>query len=317
MVKKSIGVLFYPVRYHKLKILTLFVSLSLFFVLLFPLNELSDLVSSSVAQGTNNAVVLSFDDMGFQFAPTPGIGMSQVRAHIRGVGLIELARLQLVPAWVSLLSLKPGAMVRMRGLYQGDLDFFAQLTNLSGTKARFELSSQKVSLTPIVKQFAPIDTQVKGIVSLDVNGDLDLTFAAPPEISANVSVSDVDVATFMVPTPMGPMQLPQLAWKTLSLQGRIAENKVFLDPLQIGVEGDDIEATIRGEMGLNIQQQRVVPGRYDISVQLKIRPSSQVMQELGVLLKFFRSAQARRYVCFSSHGATWWPSKYEQPIVAK
>ena len=58
-------------KIHKLKIFTVVFSALLFFVMLFPFDDLSDLVTEKVAVATNNQVFLTFERLNLSLFPGP------------------------------------------------------------------------------------------------------------------------------------------------------------------------------------------------------------------------------------------------------
>src|SRR5262245_32786924 len=106
-------------RHHKLKIITTLLSALFFFVLLFPYDDLSEVVGSTVSEKTNNQVFLQFDKLGFQFFPHPALAFENVDVESTLFPSLQATHLSVAPSLRSLLTFKQGFTADASGLWDG------------------------------------------------------------------------------------------------------------------------------------------------------------------------------------------------------
>ena len=288
MIGKIFGTLLNVVRFQKFKIFS-YVMLTLFFAMaLFPYSDLSDYVTSKVAQLTQNKVYLRFDDMTIRWFPTPAIKMEKVSVETAAVPRIQSEEMTIAPSLASLLSFKLGASIEASGLWDGEV----QLTVKNGPKTEngtptqvFKINSSAVSLQQFGK-FMKSSVPMKGQLDMNLKVGVDPTYVVQPDGDVEIQIKGFQVIAANIPTPMGPINIPDVRVSELSLNGRISDGRLIVEESKLEKKGDDIHGTIKGNFGLRFQPEggmfTVLPGAYNSDVDLVI--SKALSDKLGVLL---------------------------------
>ncbi|WP_374035504.1 type II secretion system protein GspN [Bdellovibrio bacteriovorus] len=269
------------IRESKGKIFVMVVSALVFAFMLFPFDDLSDLISSQVSRLSNNSVYVQFEKLKMSLFPQPGVKMDQVYIESIRTPAISATELVITPSVRGLIQQKPYGHVSAKGLLKGDVDVQVgkgSKTENGAERHKIEVSAKKISLHDL-REMANLPVLLKGQLNLESTALADLTFQEQPDIEMNLSINQFELPPSNVNTPMGPLTLPDLKLSTVELKGRLAAGQFVIETGTIGKPGDELYGTIKGKIGLTIVNRGNSFGHqigaYNIEVDLKTKRSFQ------------------------------------------
>lgn len=278
---EHLGKFFKFIREGKGKIFVLYLSAQVFLFLLFPFDDLSDLISSQVSKLSNNSVYLQFDKLKMSIFPQPGVKMDQVYIESLRTPTLSAQELVITPSISGLIQQKPYGHVSAKGLLKGDIDVQVgkgAKTENGLERHRVEVTAKKVSLHDI-RELAHLPVLLKGQVNLQTTALADLSFQEQPEVELDLSINKFELPPSNVNTPMGPLTLPDLKLTSVELKGRLAAGRFIIETGTIGKPGDELYGTIKGDISLTINNRNgaIAPqvGAYNFEVDLRTRKSFQ------------------------------------------
>lgn len=269
------------IRQSKGKIFVMVLSALAFVFILFPFDDLSDLISSQVSKLSNNSVYLQFDKLKMSLFPQPGVQMNHVYIESLRTPALSAQELVITPSISGLIAQKPYGQVSAKGLLKGDVDI--QVGKGSKTengleRHRVEVTAKKVSLHDI-RELANLPVLLKGQLNLQTTALADLSFQEQPDVELDLSISKFELPPSNVNTPMGPLTLPDLKLTTLELKGRLSAGRFIIETGTIGKPGDDLYGSIKGDIALTINNRggSFAPqvGAYNFEVDLRTKKSFQ------------------------------------------
>jgi type II secretion system protein N len=266
---------------NKGKFVLTFFSTLLFLLLLFPFDDLSDLVSSQVSKVTGNQVYLQFERMGLSLLPKPGMSFDSIYVETKAIPGLKADELTLSPALSSLITQKPAGTITANGFLGGNVEVSVS----SGPKSdngverqKIVLSAKRLNLTQI-RDLAQMPVVLKGNLDASSTALIDLAFREQPDIDLTLKVEKFELPTSNIQTMMGPLTLPEIKLSSLELKGRLAAGKFLIENGVIGKSGDEIFGTIKGNMNLTLQNQGAgiapLPGAYSFDIDLNVKKSFQ------------------------------------------
>lgn len=265
----------------KLKFLVLIVSAVVFLFTLFPFDDLGDLVSSQVAQLSGNSLYVQFDKLKMSIIPQPGVQLKDVFVESRQMPPLSASELTITPSTMGLIQKKPYGHISAKGFLKGDVDLRVSKGARSDNgveRQQIEISAQKLNLTDL-RELANLPVMLKGKLDLKTTALADLTLQEQPEVDIAVQISQFELPPANVNTAMGPLTLPDLKLTAVELKGRLAAGRFIIESGTIGRTGDELQGTIKGNLGLNVQNQGGTPvpqmGAYNIEVDLRAKRSFQ------------------------------------------
>ena len=86
------------------------------------------------------------------------------------------------------------------------------------------------------------------------------------EGSLQIRGKRIQILESKVPTNLGPLQLPNLAWKEAVVQASVSKNKLRLEKVVLGSDEDDFFLQLRGDMDIRLNRGRVHIGSYDLQL---------------------------------------------------
>jgi type II secretion system protein N len=277
LIRKAFSALFNS----KLKILVMLVSVVAFLLVLFPVNDLGDLVSSQVSRLTGNKLFLQFEELKMSAFPSPGVKFEQIFVEAQGIPGVSAQEIRFTPSLGGLISQKPYGTVNAKGLFKGNV----QLTVKSGTRSdsgverqKIEISAQKLNLQEL-RELARLPVMLKGNLDLETIALVDLTFTEQPDMDVNLNISQFELPPSNVMTPMGPLTLPDLKLSTIEIKGRLAGGKLIIENGQIGKDGDELRGNITGNMEITMANTggviSPVLGGYTLNIALRTKRNFQ------------------------------------------
>lgn len=277
----NIAQLFKLLKENKGKLFVMFFSATVFLFLLFPFDDLSDLISSQVSKLSNNSVYVQFERLKMSFLPTPGVKMDQVYIESIRTPALSAQELVITPSVSGLIQQKPYGMVTAKGLLKGDVTVNMSKGARSDNgveRHKIEVSAKKVSLHDL-RELANLPVLLKGQLNLQTTALADLTFQEQPDMDLDLTINQFELPPSNVNTPMGPLTLPDLKLSTVELKGRLSAGRFIIETGTIGKPGDELQGTVKGNIGINIQNrggafsQQI--GAYTFDIDLKAKKSFQ------------------------------------------
>lgn len=285
---------------NKSKIFMLILTVIVFVFLLFPFDELGDLVSSQVSKLSGNQLSVQFDRMSLNLVPI-GLQLGNVRVDPANMSSLTMSELSIHPSLAGMISQKPYGSILAEGLFNGNIKVqvgSAPKTEKGTERQRIQISAQKISLSQI-RQMANFPLGLKGSISLETMALADLALAEPPEISElNIVINQFEVASSSLtlgapPGSVNPNEgievtIPGLKLSRLELKGRLSDGKFYIESSQIGKPGDEVVGQVKGTWNIDFINTggRFTPhfGAYDLQLDLKLNKSFQEKASSYLLL---------------------------------
>ena len=291
-------------RFHKLKILTLALSLLGFAVLLFPFNDLSDLVSSKVSQATANQVYVEFERLELNFGLNPGLRMEKALVEGRAFPTVEADSMVISPWFWGLVMFRKGAYIGLDGLFKGFLHInYHEAESLkNGNRLQnIDIKAEEIALASVndfLRAYNGLNLGLQGKLGFKSQMAIDPGFTQQPqgtfELSVNNFAATNPTITFMSDAmgPDGPIkvplsvELPPVKLGKVLVRGGLKEGRISLDEVTFGEAKDMLYAKIKGEVYLTIRNLggQVLPdfANYDLRVDLTM--ASELQTQLGTFL---------------------------------
>lgn len=283
-------VLAFLLRHWKKYLLAVFLT-AVFVVLMFPLNDVSDLVTTQVYQASGNKVYLQFEELNLDFLPAPGLEMAQISLEAAPLPPLAIRRLEVRPSLFGLLMQKLDASATAEGIFRGDI----QASIKPGRKAEngapthaIRVNAERLNLAE-VKKLVPAPVNFRGILNLNADGQVDPSFSNQPDITVDLSSQNFELLPSTVETMMGPLAVPELKLGRLNLKGRLSAGSFIIEEGQLGQPNDELNGTIRGRLGLEMRlvgNGMVVPiaTSYEFNVNLVAKKSFEDRASMFLLL---------------------------------
>ena len=265
------------------KILLVLLLTVVFVVLLFPLGDLNDLISTQVSNLTQKLVYFQFDNMRLNpLTTTLTIENATVDSPI--VTNLNIDSISLSPA-LSNLWRKPGGTLTVNGILKGDV---LVEVSPSGNKSKVELSASNFSLKEL-RETASLPLPMSGNLNVSSQGLADLTFTEQPEMDLSVVINNFEMPSGNINTQqMGALSVPMVQFDKVELKGKLSAGKFQIENGKLGSSRNEFYGDVRGEMSLSfrIENNRLIPvfGPYSLSLDLKATPDFQ--QRATLFLSF-------------------------------
>ncbi|MCB0412638.1 MAG: type II secretion system protein GspN [Bdellovibrionales bacterium] len=292
-------------KFHKLKILVTLVSSLIIAVIIFPYDDLSDVLTTQITKATGNQVYVQFEHLGINLFPTPGLSLDKVEIDTPITSSLKAGELSLSPSLPSLLLMKLEITARLQDFLNGKLSFSFQSkkslkeTNGSGS---YDISGSSLDLARL-SSLASLPVSLKGQMSLDIEGNVDPTLEEPMNAEFEFDGQKVQLLPLRMDIPnFGPMDLPGLKLAQLLAKGRFLPKEgsssrgmqnqdLVLEDVQLGNEKDALSGKLKGRITVRMQstgnQLNASISDYELRVQLHARPEAQ--KDFGVFLGFLDS----------------------------
>lgn len=272
---------FRMIKRNKGRIFVMILSTFAFLFVLFPFDDLSDLISSQVSKLSNNSVYLQFDRMKMSLFPQPGMKMDNVYIEAVRMPALSTSELVITPSITGLIQQKPFGHVSAKGFLKGDVDVSVSKGPRSDNgveRQKIEMKVKKMSLNDL-REIANLPVLLKGQLSLETTALADLSFQEQPDVELTVTINQFELPPSNVNTPMGPLTLPDLKISSVELKGRLAAGRFVIESGTIGKGTDELSGTIKGNIGLNIAnnggQFSPQVGAYNFDIDLRTKRGFQ------------------------------------------
>ena len=292
-VKTIIQWIFNIFRYQKKKIFFLLVSTVFCFILLFPFDDLSDFITVKISETTGDNLYLQFDKLSFSLIPQPGIKMNQVVVESSYAPTIKVKELAVSPKISSLVSGKPGGVVKSSGFFGGQImiDFGpSRELNLDQPETGVVLAMDELNLKELsqfLQKANKLPLSFSGKTNIQSKLHLDLPgFKEQPKGDFKIHIQKFKIPASRI--PLGPgldFPLPQLIFKEIKLMAKIDDKKLTITEGKIGNKKDNFNGSITGDIFIDIKPGfRLKEGGYDLKLNLNI--SHTLKEQLGAVFGF-------------------------------
>lgn len=270
---------------NKSKILLLFLLVIAFAVVLFPYDDLGDLITAEVANATGNTIHVQFDDLALGFLPQPGIKMTNVFIETPFVSQLKADVLKIAPSLLSLFNRKPMGRVKAENLFGGTLDLSVSSSNKikSPMALSADLDYSDFDLNEMVKTLVPIPMKAHGKASLTADVDFDAELKSQPDGTLLLTSQKVAIPSFSFDANMNGikqmMSVPALNIGQLKVKGQFKNGKVLFADTVIGSAKDDIFAKIGGDIDLKVSPNSTNVTYYNLAIDLTLKDT--FIKDLG------------------------------------
>ncbi|MBX2989273.1 MAG: type II secretion system protein GspN [Bdellovibrionaceae bacterium] len=305
---------------NRLRLLLSMISAVIFAVLIFPFNDLSDLLSSQISAATRNSVYVQFERLSLSFFPQLGAQAEQVHIESLFFPGIKVEEVTVTPSLGAALSQKPYGHVTAKGLFRGDVDARMGSGGQSerGTELqKLEITAQRLSLQDL-RQLANLPALIKGRLDLETAGLIDMTLAEQPDLALNIKIQQFEMpSTNLALGHMGELTLPEIKLSSLELKGRLSAGRLLIENIRVGGQpADDLQGTIKGTLGLNLRNAGGTPvpefGAYSFDVDLQ--PSANFRERAKFFLEFLTAYQQNGRIRMKLSGTHFGPAPSMAPL---
>lgn len=324
VIQKIATLLANILRFHKKKVLITFCAAFLFAVVLFPYDDLADLVTAKVAAATQNQVFIQFDELGIALVPLFALQMEKVEVDTPFLPTLSADALTLAPSIASLLQFKMGFSAAAQGLFQGDLSLSARQGKKVGEEGNVrqllvDADYSEFSLKSL-KETLELPVNLEGRASVNLEATVDPSFNEQPEAETELSISQLRLPPSTVPTAFGPVSLPNLQFSKVNGKARLTASEFLIEELTLGGADEPLSGRLKGKVNVLFQMQgdRVVPivGAYDIRMELNVRKAieNELSLFLGFLSRFKNPTPTGSRYAFRMTASRMGPPSDMQPI---
>lgn len=264
---------------HKWKV-TLTVWFAIVFVfILFPMNDLNDLITVQVSKLTQRNVFLQFNSMSINpFGPK--LTLEKVFVESGSVPTISADELTVSPSLMALINKKVEGHITAQGFLKGDVDIQIKTgpkTDAGLERSKIEIQAKNINLKDL-RELASLPVSLKGSLNLTTSALVELTFADQPEGDVNIVISKFEMPSSSVAlADLGRVNLPEMKLGQIELKGRLAAGKFVIESGKLGNPTDELHGDIKGDLGLTFQNRggQIVPllGGYNIDLNLNATPA--------------------------------------------
>lgn len=268
-----------------LKSFSLYFTLTLLFLfILFPFNDLSQLVSDQVSKATQNRIFVQFKNLSLSLFPA-GVQMEQVYLETATGTQLKLEELIVRPSISGALKRQPFGFVEALGFMNGK----AQIQILSGTQSekgseryKLEVKLEDLKLEEL-KNLINLPLVMHGQLSSQITAQASPLFNEQPESEFSLNVSNFKIPNSnVVLGALGALNVPEMKLRKIDGKGRLENASLMIDSLQIGQAGDDLSGSVKGQIALTVERIRdefqkrelIIPrfGSYSFDVKLNATP---------------------------------------------
>lgn len=308
---------------HKKKMLLLLVFTLVAALMIFPYDDLSDVVTAQVYARTGNKVYVQFDSLDLNFIPTPGVDLDNVVLEMPGFPTIEVPRLE-YGAWIAgAITGKAGGTINAQKLFGGDIEADIKQGEVlkSEQRATTIVSDAKKlnlkQLTDFLRASGRANIPLKGTADFTTDITVDPAMQTPPNgrITADIKALSLPI-TQLVPAHMSSFlaSIPELTFSRATVDASMADGKVAIKSLKLGAATDAISANVSGNLAMIPGPAGMQVSPQNLLVELSIRndaPSDIV--KMAPLIKDFMKVQPQvspngQTYRFIANGSTFSPA---------
>ncbi len=251
-----------------------------FTIILFPLGDLSDFISSKVSTLTGNQVYLQLDKI--HINPLTGsIGMENVLLETKSIENLTITNLTAAPSILSLISKRPGGILTAKGILSGNavikVSPSASKNKTDQPKSSVEINLEKISLKDLRHTFN-LSLPISGSLNMNAQALVDLAFTEQPDGDLIATIQKFELAGGNINLQdMGSLNLPEIKFSSVDLKSKFQAGKFVIENIRLGTAADDLSGTVKGDLNIVIQNMNgqifpVING-YTLSVELIAKQS--------------------------------------------
>lgn len=289
----------------------------LFFIWIFPFSDLSQMMTTMVAQGTGNQVYVQTETLDLHFLPTPAVSATGLSIET-SLPPVEAKWAKFTPGLLSALfnirtMMKAGSDPAASQALMTSLSFGLDAEDVLGADIDFSMRPGKKSESGVerskisvamenldlgrVQDWADLPVKFKGHADFETEMNIAPGFQEQPDGEFTLKVSKFNLPAATVMIPMGeasmPLNLPTLTLQNVVLKGRMTNGQLVIEDGTFGQASDPVHGRIKGQLGLRLQPAggQVIPilGAYTLTVDLNA--SKAVQKEIGIAFLLFDSAK--------------------------
>ena len=296
MISTVIETLIQWFRRYKGKAFLAIVFALIFFVMIFPYNDLSDFVSAKVATVTQNQVYLQFENLNLDLFPHPALAMDDVSVDLPQIQTLTTSHLAIAPSLSALIMLKLGFNLRAEDFLGGLLDLTVKpggKTEQGSEKQSFALDFNQVKLDQL-HDVLSLPIPLQGQANISTNMTVDPQWFEQPDGELDLTSKKLEIPASSIPTQMGPVQIPTFQFNQVQLKSRLSGGKLVIEDAILGKESDAFQGRIKGQMDIKMEKYgpSLQPniGAYEFRVDVTVKKSLEKdLNLLFVLVDRFRT----------------------------
>ena len=295
---KQLKAVFKYLLFHKKKIGLAHLLILFFLLVLFPFEDLSDLVSMQISNATDRQLFVQFENMELSIFPNMGLGLEKLTVETPTIGPISADRIVVLPSIRGLIFQEPAGKLTAKGLLNGNIEI--DLSNGRKTESGLPTSDLSIEGKSIslgeVKKLAPLPVSFKGSADFFTKGNVELTFKEQPDFELEMKVDKFEMPPSTFDTMMGPLSLPDLKVSLLEVKGRLSAGKFQIEKAALGKPTDEVFGSVKGGINIAIQNRGgifPVIGSYNFEIDLTVKPTfEQKFKTFLVFIENFKSTTA-------------------------
>lgn len=258
---------------HILKFIALILLTFLFIIVLFPYEDLTDLVSKQIATATNNRLYLKFNELDINLIPV-GIDLGDVEIITPSLPSLKASAISVSPSIAKLLAAKYGASVKATGLFGGDIFAKGTMGTENDKKEVVHnidvLEMDNIKINELQKLFPKVNFNIESRVNAELSEiQIEQEFKTQPAAEFNVEAGKTHIKSI---TLFNDLTLQDLKFSKVSLRGRLIDGELNLEDVQLGSGDDPLQFQIRGKLALTFRKFGVIvsprASKYDIYLKL-------------------------------------------------
>jgi type II secretion system protein N len=275
---------------NKSKIFLMLFSTFVFSFLLFPFDDLSDLVTAQVSKLTSNQVYLQFDKMHLGVIPSVGLHLKNVSVETPQISALTAQEFSVSPSLSTLIHQKPAGTISATGILKGNVEISLKSAGKteSGTDRQgIQLNAENISLAEL-KDLLSLPVYLKGKLDISSQAVIDLAFKEQPDMDLNVNIDKFELPPGNVQTMMGPLALPEIKLAQVQLKGRLSAGKFNIEEGKIGKPTDDLHGDIKGSLQLQLRNTSlgIQPEMGEYNLQLNLNVKKDLQERAALFLSF-------------------------------
>lgn len=277
---------------HKSKVFVFIVAIFTFTFLLFPFDELGDLVGQQISKATNNQVYLQFQNMDISLLPTPALNLNQVYLETAFAPTLTTQELLIRPSLWGMIRQQPYGTIKSKGFLSGQIETHVN----SGTKTesgterhQIKIQASEMNLNDL-KKILSLNFDFSGQADLNAEIQSDFEMKEQPEGDFTLHVKKLDIPTNSINMGGDILVLPDLVLSDVKIKGRLTGGQLIIEEGQIGNNKDDLYGQIKGNLGLNMSPTlRPLLSSYSFNVDLTA--TSKFQNKASLFLMFLDSTK--------------------------
>lgn len=265
-----------------------------FFIFLFPLNDLGDLISTQVAKQTQNQVYFQFDGLNLGLIPL-GLQMSNVFVETNHLSALKAKEVTVLPSVSGMLKGMPYGHITATDFLKGELNLIVSSASSSEKaieRTQLELAAKKLSLKEL-RNLLGFQFFIQGDLNVNSKAIADFAFQEQPEVDLTFGLTKFELPPTNIETGFGPFTTPELKLRQVDLKGRLKDGTFVIEKAEFGQTGDELQATVTGQIKLVLVNTggQILPqiGSYNLDVDLRAQKSFQ--DKANIFFSFLQSHQ--------------------------